>query len=188
MDEEAYKRRIAELEANNKKILSEKKEMLELFNEKDKEDMTENEKKIAKILEDSNSKTTALEKKLQEEQQAREDMQKASEKKEAERITKLTTERITKIAKGDPEIAKKLEANLALLSALPKSTDTELDTAVNMAYNMMGAGAVNPLSAVSATTGGAAAVDTTTRFTDTDAGKAIGKSLGLSFAKEAPKE
>ena len=38
MDEEAYKRRIAELEANNKKILSEKKEMLELFNEKDKEE------------------------------------------------------------------------------------------------------------------------------------------------------
>jgi len=179
---------IEELKANNKKIIEEKKEVLKLFEDKDKEDMTESEKKIALILEQEGSKRTELEKKLEAEQKAREQMQKDTEKKENERITKLTQERIAKVAKGDAEVAKKLEANLALLAALPKTTDTELDTAVNMAYNMMGAGAVNPLAAVSATGGGTAPViDATTRFTDTEKGKAVGKSLGLSFSKEAPK-
>ena len=173
--------KIKELEEKNAKILNEKKEMLKIFDEKDKEEMTDMEKKIAKILEEEGSKRTELEKKLEAEQKAREKSEADRAKAEAERTQKALNERLTKVAKGDAEVLKKLQANLELLSALPKQTDSELDTAVNMAYNMMGAGSVNPLSAVSASSNGNPDVDAPVSFSTTDKGKAVAGKLGMKF-------
>ena len=173
--------KIKELEEKNAKILNEKKEMLKIFDEKDKEEMTDMEKKIAKILEEEGSKRTELEKKLEAEQKAREKSEADRAKAEAERTQKALNERLTKVAKGDAEVLKKLQANLELLSALPKQTDSELDTAVNMAYNMMGAGSVNPLSAVSASSNGNPDVDSPVSFSTTDKGKAVAGKLGMKF-------
>lgn len=173
--------KVRELEEKNAKILSEKKEMLKLFEDKDKEEMTDMEKKMAKILEEEGAKRTELEKKLEAEQKAREKFEADRLKAETERTQKALTERLTKVAKGDTEVLKKLQANLELLSSLPKQTDSELDTAVNMAYNMMGAGSVNPLSAVSGSTNGNPDVDAPVSFSTTDAGKAVAGKLGMKF-------
>lgn len=173
--------KVRELEEKNSKILNEKKEMLKLFEDKDKEEMTDMEKKMAKILEEEGAKRTELEKKLEAEQKAREKSETDRTKAETERTQKALTERLTKVAKGDTEVLKKLQANLELLSSLPKQTDSELDTAVNMAYNMMGAGSVNPLSAVSGSTNGNPDVDTPVSFSTTDAGKAVAGKLGMKF-------
>lgn len=173
--------KIKELEEKNTKILNEKKEMLKIFDEKDKEEMTDMEKKIAKILEEEGSKRTELEKKLEAEQKAREKYEADRVKAETERVQKALNERLTKVAKGDAEVLKKLQANLELLSALPKQTDSELDTAVNMAYNMMGAGSVNPLSAVSGASNGNPDVDAPVSFSTTDKGKAVAGKLGMKF-------
>ena len=176
--------KIKELEEKNQKILGEKKEMLKLFEDKDKEEMTDMEKKMAKILEEEGAKRTDLEKKLEAEQKAREKMEADRIKGEQERVSKALTERLTKVSKGDAEVLKKLQANIELLSALPKQTDSELDTAVNMAYNMMGAGSVNPLSAVSGATNGNPDVDAPVSFSTTDAGKAVASKLGMKFMQE----
>ncbi len=173
--------KVRELEEKNAKILSEKKEMLKLFEDKDKEEMTDMEKKMAKILEEEGAKRTELEKKLEAEQKAREKSEQDRTKAETERTQKALNERLTKVAKGDAEVLKKLQANLELLSALPKQTDTELDTAVNMAYNMMGAGSVNPLSAVSGASNGNPDVDAPVSFSTTDKGKAVAGKLGMKF-------
>ena len=173
--------KVRELEEKNAKILNEKKEMLKLFEDKDKEEMTDMEKKMAKILEEEGAKRTELEKKLEAEQKAREKFEADRAKAETERTQKALNERLTKVAKGDAEVLKKLQANLELLSALPKQTDTELDTAVNMAYNMMGAGSVNPLSAVSASSNGNPDVDAPVSFSTTDKGKAVAGKLGMKF-------
>jgi hypothetical protein len=173
--------KVKELEEKNAKILNEKKEMLKLFEDKDKEEMTDMEKKMAKILEEEGAKRTELEKKLEAEQKAREKFEADRTKAETERTQKALTERLTKVAKGDTEVLKKLQANLELLSALPKQTDSELDTAVNMAYNMMGAGSVNPLSATNVTSNNNPNLDAPTPFSTTDAGKAVAGKLGMKF-------
>jgi len=178
--EEALKK-IESLESDKKKILEEKKEMLKMFDEKDKEEMTDTEKKIARILEEEGTKRTELEKKLEAEQKAREKFEADRTKAETERTTKALTERLTKVAKGDAEVLKKLQANVELLSALPKQTDSELDTAVNMAYNMMGAGSVNPLSATNVTSNNNPDIDAPTQFSTTDKGKAVAGKLGMKF-------
>jgi hypothetical protein len=120
-------------------------------------------------------------KKLEAEQKAREKFEADRTKAETERTQKALTERLTKVAKGDTEVLKKLQANLELLSALPKQTDSELDTAVNMAYNMMGAGSVNPLSATNVTSNNNPNLDAPTPFSTTDAGKAVAGKLGMKF-------
>ncbi len=178
--EEALKK-IEALESDKKKILEEKKEMLKMFDEKDKEEMTDTEKKIARILEEEGTKRTELEKKLEAEQKAREKSEADRTKAETERTQKALTERLTKVAKGDAEVLKKLQANVELLSALPKQTDSELDTAVNMAYNMMGAGSVNPLSATNVTSNNNPDIDAPAQFSTTDKGKAVAGKLGMKF-------
>lgn len=173
--------KVRELEEKNSKILNEKKEMLKLFEDKDKEEMTDMEKKMAKILEEEGAKRTELEKKLEAEQKAREKSEQDRTKAETERTQKALNERLTKVAKGDAEVLKKLQANVELLSALPKQTDSELDTAVNMAYNMMGAGSVNPLSATNVTSNNNPDIDAPTQFSTTDKGKAVAGKLGMKF-------
>lgn len=172
---------IKELQEKNQKILSEKKEMLKLFEDKDKEEMTDMEKKMAKILEEEGAKRTDLEKKLEAEQKAREKMEADRTKAEQERTSKALTERLTKVAKGDTEVLKKLQANIELLKDLPKQTDGELDTAVNLAYNMMGAGSVNPLSATNVSSNNNPDIDAPVAFSTTDKGKAVASKLGLKF-------
>lgn len=173
--------KIKELEEQKAKILNEKKEMLKLFEDKDKEEMTDMEKKMAKILEEEGAKRTDLEKKLEAEQKAREKFEADRTKAETERTQKALNERLTKVAKGDAEVLKKLQANIELLSALPKQTDGELDMAVNMAYNMMGAGSVNPLSATNVTSNNNPDIDAPVEFSTTDKGKAIAGKLGMKF-------
>jgi hypothetical protein len=178
--EEALQK-IKDLEEKNQKILGEKKEMLKLFEDKDKEEMTDMEKKMAKILEEEGAKRTELEKKLEQEQKAREKSEQDRTKAETERTTKALNERLVKVAKGDAEVLKKLQANVELLSALPKQTDSELDTAVNMAYNMMGAGSVNPLSATNVASNNNPNLDDPVQFSATDKGKAVAGKLGMKF-------
>lgn len=176
--------KIKDLEEKNQKILGEKKEMLKLFEDKDREEMTDMEKKMAKILEEEGAKRTDLEKKLEAEQKAREKMEADRTKAEQERTSKALTERLTKVAKGDAEVLKKLQANIELLKDLPKQTESELDNAVNLAYNMMGAGSVNPLSATSGVSSNNPDVDAPVAFSTTDKGKAVASKLGLNFVKE----
>lgn len=176
--------KIAQLEKDKQKILDEKKDMLKLFDEKDKEEMTETEKKIAKILEEKDGKLSDLEKKLEQEKSERQKAEADRAAADKAKIDKAVAERLEKVAKGDTDVLKKLQANIGLLEALPKTTDSELDTAVNMAYNMMGAGSVNPLSATNATGGNTAEVEKGSTFGETAQGKAVASKIGLSFAKD----
>ena len=180
---------IAKLSGEKEKLLGEKKDLVKLFDDKDREDMTDMEKKMADILEKETAKRTDLEKQIEADRIAKETREADQAKAQKEASDAKITERIAKVSKGDKEVEKKLMANVALLDKLPRSSDADIDAVVNMSYNLMGAGSVNPLSAVS-DTGGGTSVELGGKdgFAETTQGKALGSKLGLSFAKEAPAE
>jgi flagellar biosynthesis regulator FlaF len=186
MDEKDKK--IKELEESLKleqekaaKILKEKKDMLKIFSEKDKEGMTENEVRLAEELEKARAELAAKAK-------ADEEFRNSLSKQEQERTNKLIDQRIEKIAKGDKAVEEKLRANIALLDKMPRSIEAEIDAIANTAYNMLGREDVNPLAAIGTTQGGTPDTNKDKRFSDTDKGKAMAEKLGMTFVKEASKE
>lgn len=159
------------LEDKNKQVIQEKKDVLELFSKEDKEGMTDNERKLAVALEAEQKTRTDLEKKIAADNEHR-------NREQNERTTKMIEERITKISKGDTAIADKLRANVSLLEKLPRQTDSEVDTLLGSAYNMLGTKEPNPLNAP--ITGGNTNVDQKQGFGETTEGKSVAGKLGLT--------
>lgn len=181
--EEALKE-IERLKGENAKIIKEKKEIMELFDEKDKENMTENEKKIADILQKGEAARIALEKELAGEKKAREDEKKQREADEKSKLDTAFKERLDKVSKGDAEVRKQLEANVAALTGLPRGSEKEIDAIVNSAYNMLGNGTTNPLNAAAPASGNPD-VGGDAKFGDTAQGKSVADKLGMTFQKPA---
>lgn len=159
--------------ADKKKILDEKKDLLKMFDEKDKEGMTETEKKLAETLEAERAERI----KLQDQIKADNDKRNSDENA---RISKALEDRITKVAKGDTKVAEQLRANVALLEKMPRSSDGELDAVVTAGFNMLGSKDASPLAAINNGAGGAPIIDAKPAFSDTDAGKSMAGKLGLT--------
>jgi hypothetical protein len=176
---------IEKLTEDKAKILGEKKDLLKLFDEKDKEGMTETEKKLAETLEKERAERMTLEEKIKADTEARTKEQETAKKEAQERITKLLDERIVKVSKGDKKVEEKLRANISILDRLPRSTDAEIDNIVVTGFNMLGIKDANPLAAIHGSTGGNPSVDVKPSFSTTQAGKAMASKLGLkAVAKE----
>ena len=160
--------------ADKKKILEEKKDVLKLFDEKQKEGMTESEKVIAEQLETERAERIRLETQIKTDAETR-------NKTETDRVAKAIEERIVKISKGDAKVADELRANVALLEKLPRSSDSEMDTVINSAWNMRGTNEAAPLNLIHSTSGGAPKVEEKSTFSETPKGKAVADKLGLSI-------
>lgn len=154
-------------------VLNEKKDLLKLFDDKDKEGMTDTEKKLAETLETERAER----KKLEDQIKADSENRNASEN---DRIKKEIEARIVKASKGDTATADKLRANVSLLEKMPRATAEELDAVVTAGFNMLGTKEANPLAVINNGAGGAPNVDSKPNFADTETGKNMAGRLGLS--------
>ena len=162
-----------EFKTKAEKVLDEKKDLLALFNDKDKEGMTDTEKKLAETLEVERAERKKLEDQIKAESESRN----ASEN---DRVKKEIEARIVKASKGDTAVADKLRANVALLEKMPRATSDELDGLVTAGFNMLGTKEANPLAAINNGAGGAPNVETKPNFADTETGKGMAGKLGLT--------
>lgn len=176
---------VTDLTEKNAKVIQEKKDAIELFNKEDKDGMTDTEKKLADALEKSNSEIKSLNDKIESDSKVRNDRDTQSAKESADRIQKSIEERITKASKGDTNVADKLRANVGLLDKMSKTSDSELDTVVNTAFNMMGTKEANPMAMTNNTSSGTPVIDVKANYADTEAGKAVAKRIGLSIETKA---
>lgn len=169
---------IAELFGKVETVISEKKEVMKMFDEKALEGMTETERKIAETLEQERVERAR-------EKEEFEKFRNAIETEKKESLAKKLEERIAKVAKGDKEFEAKLRANLDLLDKMPRSTDSELDAVVDSAYKLTGQKEPNPLN-----NGGHSSNNPPTNgdqmgYSATPQGKALAGRLGLVV--ETPK-
>lgn len=164
----------------SEKVLDEKKDLLKMFDEKDKEGMTDTEKKLAETLETERAERLKLEKQLTDD---------AAKKNadEAARVSKALEDRITKAAKGDTKVADQLRANVALLDKMPRTSDGEFDAVLTAAWNMRGTNEANPLAQTNNTSGGDTKIDEKPSYSTTEEGKKMAGKLGLT-AVAKPKE
>jgi len=156
-----------------KKILDEKKDLLKMFNDKEKADMTDNERKLAETLEAERAERIKLEERYKSDSEAK-------AKADAERSSRALEERITRISKGDTTVADQLRQNVAILGSLPRGTDGEMDALLNTAWNMRGSTEASPFAAINATSGGAPKIDAKPSFSETADGQKMASKLGLT--------
>lgn len=168
---------VATLSADKDKILAEKKQVME-FSEQEKENMTENEKKLLAVIEAERKSRQDIEDGIKKDTEAR-------NKAENEKVSKSIEERIVRISKGDKAVEDKLRANVALLEKMPRSTDSEIDALATAGYNMLGTNKPNPLNETNGINGGAPNVGEKPTFGETTQGKAVADKLGFDFAKPA---
>ena len=167
---------VTDLTEKNKTVIQEKKDAIELF--KNKEGMTDTEKELATALETERAARLDLEKKIADENTARQNEANT-------RISTALEERIVKASKGDTAVAEKLRANVALLEKMPRGNDAEIDAVITGAWNMLGSKEANPLAQTNNTAGGAPAIDAKPNFAETAEGKGMAAKLGLTNVAKA---
>lgn len=158
---------------DKKKVLGEKKDLLKMFDEKDKEGMTETERKLAETLETERAERLKLEEQLKTDAETK-------NKAEADRVAKAIEDRIVKVSKGDTKVADQLRANVALLEKMPRASDSDFDAVITSAWNMRGTQEPAPLGEINNTSGGDTKITDKPNFADTDTGKKVADKLGLS--------
>jgi hypothetical protein len=170
---------VADLTTKNQTILNEKRDLVEkMFSDKDKEGMTDTERKLAEALELSTSTVKQLEAKIESDNKARQDADNT-------RVSTALETRIKAAAKGDAAVEEKLRANVALLDKMPRTNDAEFDAVITAGWNMLGTKEANPLATTNNTTGGTPPVDTKTNFAETAEGKGLAGKLGLTNVAKA---
>lgn len=163
----------AKLQEKVETVINEKKEVLKMFDEKELEGMSENERKLAENLENISAENAKLKKQIELDAKNREQAEK-------ETLTKKIEERIVRVAKGDKEFEAKLRANVDLLEKLPKTTDTELDSLIDSAYKLTGQKDANPLNISGSANN--ADIAGKTNFVETEQGKALAEKFGISLS------
>lgn len=166
--------RIKELEENNKKIIQEKKDIMKrAFDKEELEGMSDNEKKIAQLLEEEREKSAKLSKEIN-------DFRTATEAEKRQLLQSKIDKEISRIAGNNKDFEAKLRTNVDLLEKLPRLTDEDISNLVTSAYNLTGQKEVDPMHQTYGSSNNPT-IKTDEGFIATERGKAIAQKMGINI-------